>query len=210
MSSVPGTKGYSDVIDRFIEATDAVDFFELHRAYVDLIPREPGRVLDLGAGTGRDASVFASMGHHVCAVEPMAEFRAAGARLHASPRICWTDDSLPRLGSLVDVPAQFDFVLASGVWHHIDEAERRVAMARIFDLMKPGAVFALSLRNGPAGGGTHVFPTDAGQTAAMGTSLGFELVARLADQPSLIKGKKDVRWSYLVFRRDGGRCGTMG
>ncbi|MGK0258408.1 MAG: 2-polyprenyl-3-methyl-5-hydroxy-6-metoxy-1,4-benzoquinol methylase [Candidatus Azotimanducaceae bacterium] len=71
MVTVNGTKGYSEVVDRFIDAADAVDFATLHRSYSALIPSQQARVLDVGAGTGRDAAVFAGMGHEVVAVEPM-------------------------------------------------------------------------------------------------------------------------------------------
>ena len=51
MVIVNGTKGYSEVVDRFIDAADAVDFATLHRSYSALIPSQPARVLDVGAGT---------------------------------------------------------------------------------------------------------------------------------------------------------------
>ena len=199
MAFVSGTQGYSAVADRFIEAADAVDFFELHRSYIDLMPTKPGCVLDVGAGIGRDAAVLAAMGHNVTAVEPMAEFRAAGERLYASANIDWVEDSLPRLLELGDTRDQFDFVLASGVWHHLDNAERTQAMTRISKLMRTGAIFALSLRNGPAGGGTHVFPTDSQKTVELAASWGLKALVHLCDQPSLMKGKDNVRWAYLAF-----------
>ena len=44
----------------------------------DLLPRQPGLVVDVdvGAGTGRNALAFAAAGHEVVAVEPSAAMRA--------------------------------------------------------------------------------------------------------------------------------------
>jgi SAM-dependent methyltransferase len=152
-------KGYASALDRFIEATLALSFEELHHDFLPFIPLAPGRVLDVGAGIGRDVSVFAERGHEVVAAEPCEELRLAGMRRYQSPRIRWLDDSLPCLETL-DEAACFDFVLASGVWHHLDADEQTIAHRRIVHPLNPGGVFALTLRNGPAGVGTRVFPTD--------------------------------------------------
>ena len=201
MTQVNGTNGYAEMVERFIEQTEAVDFYELHRPFFEFIPTVSSRVLDVGAGVGRDAAALASMGHNVVAVEPLVDFLAAAKNLHNSPNIDWVSDTLPMLIKLGDTPNQFHFVLASAVWHHIDDTERRSAMSRISQLLCPGGVFALSLRNGPAGGGTQVFPTDAHQTIEIAKSFGFETLLNLPNQPSLIKGKKDVLWTKLAFEQ---------
>ena len=42
---------------------------------VNLLPRPPGRALDVGAGTGRDAAWLARLGFQVVAVEPSGVLR---------------------------------------------------------------------------------------------------------------------------------------
>jgi SAM-dependent methyltransferase len=75
----------------------------------DLLPPAPALIVDVGAGTGRDAAAFAAAGYEVVAIEPSAGMRAEAARLHPSPRIRWESDSLPallataRLGIAADV-----------------------------------------------------------------------------------------------------------
>ena len=64
----------------------------------DLLPQGPGNVLDVGAGSGRDAAWLASMGHDVVAVEPSVSMRAAASSMHPDPGISWMDDKLPELG----------------------------------------------------------------------------------------------------------------
>ncbi|MEM7343363.1 MAG: class I SAM-dependent methyltransferase [Chloroflexota bacterium] len=200
MHQVKGTIGYSEATERFIEATRAIDFIKLHQPFIDFMPPKPGRVLDVGAGIGRDASVLAEMGHRVVAVEPTAAFRAAGQRLY-SPNIEWVNDVLPRLSVLGDRPNQFDFVLASAVWHHLDDEEQQAAMLRLSNLLRPKGVFVLSLRHGPAGVGTHVFPTDGQQTINYAEACGLILQLHLPNQPSLMKGKEAVTWTRLAFAK---------
>lgn len=201
MRPVEGTAGYGTDVERFVAATESVDFEDLHEPYLDLIPRLPGRVLDIGAGIGRDAHVFASMGHDVVAVEPMVRFLDVARARYDSPKIQWLCDSLPELVSLSEADDLFDFVLVSAVWHHLDDSERERALSRIGRLVRVGGRFALSLRNGPAGGGTHVFPTDHDLTIQLATDAGFKTEVALKDLPSLVPGKSGVVWSKLLFLR---------
>jgi protein-L-isoaspartate O-methyltransferase len=67
--------------------------------YLHPIPASPGRILDIGSGTGRDAAWFASQDHRVVAIEPTNEMRIPAMALHPSPRIEWLDDSLPDLNA---------------------------------------------------------------------------------------------------------------
>ncbi|MEM6512849.1 MAG: class I SAM-dependent methyltransferase [Pseudomonadota bacterium] len=201
MRPVEGTAGYGTDVQRFVAATEAVDFKDLHKPYLDLIPRRPGRILDIGAGIGRDAHVFASMGHDVVAVEPMRRLLDVARARYDSPKTLWVCDSLPELASLSEADNLFDFVLVSAVWHHLNDAERERALSRIARLLRVGGRFALSLRTGPAGGGTHVFPTDHEQTIQSVTDAGFKTEVALKGLPSLVPGKSGVVWSKLVFLR---------
>ena len=201
MINVKGATGYSASVQQFIRATDAIKFENLHRPYLEFIPTQSSRILDVGAGVGRDASVLASMGHEVVAVEPVPEFLEAAKKFHDSAKIQWVNDSLPDLKRLGEKKDQFDFILASAVWHHLNESERVNSFRRIAELIRSGSIFALSLRNGPAGVGTHIFPTDFQQTIDLALDLGFEEVITLTDQPSLIAGKTNVKWSKLAFKK---------
>ncbi len=51
----------------------------------------PARAADIGAGTGRCASLLAAAGWHVDAVEPCAEMRAIGERLTRRRPVRWID-----------------------------------------------------------------------------------------------------------------------
>lgn len=197
---IKGTAGYASATQRFIKATLAVDFLELHRNFTAFFPESEGRVLDVGAGIGRDAAAFAEMGHSVVAVEPTNALRLAGQELFGTANIEWIDDALPSLARL-GPEQRFDFVLASAVWHHLDEDEQHTAIVRIAELLSPNGIFALSLRSGPAGVGTTVYPTNRRRTVLSAEPSGLKPVLCLENQPSLQPDKHNVIWTRLAFRK---------
>lgn len=202
-NQVSGTKGYAEVQQRFIDATLAIGFTELHKDFLPFFPKSGSRILDIGAGIGRDASMFAAMGHVVVAVEPLKEFRTTGKRLYDSPNIEWIDDALPNLATLGENTNGFDGILLSGVWHHLDSVEQHRSMQRIAQLLNSNGVLLLTLRNGPAGAGTHVFPTDGKTTVSQAEHCGLTTLLFLENQPSSMKNKEDVSWTKLAFIKKG-------
>ncbi len=92
-----GTEGYAGEAESLVRQYESLSFADVHRHIMHLLPEPPARVLDIGAGTGRDAAGFAGLGYFVTAVEPTAELRLRAQQLHPSPNIAWLDDSLPEL-----------------------------------------------------------------------------------------------------------------
>ncbi|MEO1336190.1 MAG: class I SAM-dependent methyltransferase, partial [Myxococcota bacterium] len=101
----------------------------LHEPFLPFIPTAPSRVLDVGAGIGRDAVELSTRGHDVIAVEPLPAFRAEAKRLFPDANVHWIGDSLPMLRHVRSIARsrgisqRFDFVLASAVWHHLDDGQ---------------------------------------------------------------------------------------
>ncbi|MFM0669492.1 class I SAM-dependent methyltransferase [Paraburkholderia sediminicola] len=94
---VPGTEGYAESAAALANEWRKISFRDHHRPVLHLIPRAPSRVLDVGAGMGRDAAALAAMGHSVVAVEPVDELRAAEINFYPASNVAWLDDSLPEL-----------------------------------------------------------------------------------------------------------------
>jgi len=113
---VGGTEGYADEAESLIKPYESISFADVHRPVLHLIPERPCSVVDIGAGTGRDAAYLADLGHHVVAVEPTNPLRIAGIALHTSPSIEWLDDSLPDLALLRARRETFDLVMLTSVW----------------------------------------------------------------------------------------------
>lgn len=199
---VKGTRGYADSIRKFIDATVSLPFEILHQDFLKYFPESPGRILDLGAGIGRDAFVLAQKGHSVLAVEPSEELRNAGRKLYSSPLLEWTNDSLPNLQTLQDRSEEFDFILGSGIWHHLSPEEQLLSLEKVSGLLAPNGIFALSLRHGPAGVGTTVFPPNGPETILYAEKLGLTTILFLENCASLLPNKQDVIWTKIVFQKE--------
>ena len=201
MASVSGTEGYAAGAQRLATAIESVSFAKLHAKVLHLMPPPPGSVLDIGAGTGRDAAQFAAMGYQVVATEPVAELRMKAQDLHPSRQIEWLDDSLPDLASLVARNAGFDLIMLTAVWMHLDLARRRHAMPTVAGLLRQSGVMILSLRHGPVPPGRVMFDVCADETIALAGDEGLRPVLRLDNQPSRLAGKSDVTWTLLAFAK---------
>lgn len=57
------------------ERLERFHFKEIHESLLKHLPEPPSSVVDIGAGTGRDAAGFAELGYDVTAVEPSAAMR---------------------------------------------------------------------------------------------------------------------------------------
>ena len=195
-----GTAGYARAADMLAVQYEEVAFGEVHRDVLSLLPAGRARILDIGAGTGRDAAALAALGHTVVAVEPTAELRMHGQRIHAGGAFEWVDDALPAL-ALRQCPGRFDAVFATAVWMHLDAEERRQAMARIAALLMPGGRFFVNLRHGPVPDGRRMFGVSAAETVELGAAHGLRTV--LSSERSDLHGRDSVRWSSLVLQAQG-------
>lgn len=200
MSPVPvsGTEGYAEEAEAFARKAEGVSFANLHGEILHLVPPAPCRVLDIGAGTGRDAAAFASMGHEVVAAEPTGELRRRAEALHPSLPIEWLDDSLPELARLTQRGETFDVVMMTAVWMHLDERQRRQAMPKVSALVRSGGIMSLTLRHGPVPPGRRMFDVSGDETVALATSAGLDPVLRLDGLSSLL-GTPEVTWTRLAF-----------
>ncbi|MGZ3341624.1 MAG: class I SAM-dependent methyltransferase [Reyranella sp.] len=198
MGRASGTEGYGETADALVKHYEGVTFAEVHRETLDLMPTPPSRVLDVGAGTGRDAAALAALGHSVVAVEPTPELRAHGQRLHGDAAITWIDDALPDLDKVHALGVRYDLVLLSAVWMHLDAGQRERAMAAIAGLLRPGALVTLSLRHGPIPAGRRMFNVSAAETSALAARHALATVHE-GERPALLAGSA-VWWSVLALR----------
>ncbi|MEI1277429.1 hypothetical protein V6Z05_03820 [Leptospira venezuelensis] len=134
-------------------------------------------------------------------VEPLEEFRQAGANPYSSDRIVLIEDSLPSLTYLSDYNNQFDFILSSGVWHQLAGEEQFYSMKRVSELLKPDDIFAFPLRRSPTERGTDVFETDGKISIDQALKVGLKNSLIIDNQPSLMKIKQGVTWTRLVFQK---------
>ena len=191
------TAATPELITRF----DALSPAEIYAPVSDLLPKSPVRVADIGTGTGRDAAWFAQHGHTVLAVEPVRELREAGIALHGSPKIDWLDDRLPELAQ-VQIRGQFDLVILCGVWQHLDDSDRLIAIKSLAGVTAPEGTLIMSLRHGPGAVGRRVIPVVPEETIEAACQVGFSLTRRSENDSVQSENQANgVRWTWLALTK---------
>jgi SAM-dependent methyltransferase len=198
--SVSGTEGYAEDAPELFKRYESIPATDAHRAVLHLIPAMPGRVLDIGSGTGRDAAWFASRGHSVVAVEPTDAMRLPAMALHPSPRIDWLNDSLPDLAALRTRGEAFDLVMLTAVWMHLDEDQRRQAVPNLAALVRPGGTLIMKIRSGPVPPGRRMFEVNAEETIALARVERLHPVLNIRTESRQERNRAaGVRWINLAF-----------
>ncbi|WP_199029517.1 bifunctional 2-polyprenyl-6-hydroxyphenol methylase/3-demethylubiquinol 3-O-methyltransferase UbiG [Ralstonia sp. ASV6] len=200
MNAPAGTAGYGSRATELVAQYESIAFEAVHRDVIHLFPQHEADVLDIGAGSGRDAAALAARGHRVVAVEPTPELRQEGKRLHPLPNLEWVDDHLPMLPVMRNSARRFDLILLTAVWMHLDETERKVAMSAVAGLVRAGGVIVMSLRHGPVPEGRRMFDVSADETIALGRQAGLQEHHRSTREDML--GRGDVTWSFLALKRE--------
>jgi SAM-dependent methyltransferase len=201
-AQVNGTEGYAEEAQELFERYEGIPAADAHRAVLHLIPAAPRRILDVGSGTGRDAAWFAARGHRVVAVEPTDAMRVPAMALHPSPRIEWLNDSLPDLAVLRARGDQFDLVMLTAVWMHLDEAQRRRAMPNLAALLRAGGMLILKIRHGPVPAGRRMFEVPAAETIELARMQGLNPVLNVRSESSQEANRlAGVTWTTLAFAK---------
>ncbi|MFD8083010.1 class I SAM-dependent methyltransferase [Kitasatospora sp. NPDC059722] len=199
MNGPSGTAGYGAEAQALAVQYESVTFAEVHREMLHLFPAPPAAVLDVGAGTGRDAAALAALGHPVVAAEPTPELRHIGEELHRDSGVRWISDALPELPSLG--AERFGLVLLTAVWMHLAPAERPPAMASLARLVAPGGRMILSLRHGPVPPGRRMFDVPPEETVAQAAANGLHPIHRISRTD--LHGRPGVGWTILAFEAAG-------
>ncbi|MEP0915078.1 methyltransferase domain-containing protein [Leptolyngbya sp. GB1-A1] len=203
MSSI---QWYEQNAANIIPAYESLRAEEVHSWLSGLIPHSsagetashcPSLILDVGAGSGRDAAWLASLGHEVIAAEPAAAMREEGQRLHPDARIRWTDDCLPALQHVHRLGMAFDFILLSAVWMHVPPAERSRAFRKVITLLKPGGLLAITLRHGVAEAEREIYEVTWEEIERLARNHGATIVRKVEESDRL--GRPDVSWTHVAL-----------
>ncbi len=199
MRAVAGSSGYEEEAVVLVGQYESITFEQVHRDVLHLLPTDPCRVLDIGAGSGRDAAALARRGHHVTAVEPTDALRQQAQILHAGLPIEWVDDALPELTLVRREGRSFDLLLLTAVWMHLAPDERIRAMEHVASLLASGGRVFLSLRHGPVPNGRRMFNVSAQETFELGLKHG--LIETFHSEREDMLGRDGVRWSFLCLSK---------
>ncbi|MDP5218689.1 class I SAM-dependent methyltransferase [Ruegeria sp. 2205SS24-7] len=194
---------YDKAADTLAEQLEELSTAAILQPVAGFLPKDPARVLDVGAGSGRDAAWFAGQRHQVWAAEPVDSLRHAARDLHESAAITWLDDGLPNLRQSTALGMTFDLVLLNAVWHHVPPALREASIASLAGLTGPGGRLIMSLREGPSDPARPAFPAAVDKTIAQAEAQQLRLLRRSwveAVQPE--NRRSGVIFTWLVFQRE--------
>lgn len=188
------------------EIYDRVNADALHAWMSRFLPKEPAVILDIGAGSGRDAQWLAQKGHTVIAVEPSRTMREHAFAHHAHDKIQWINDSLPSLEHTYQLQYAYDIVLVNAVWMFVPPRERIRAFRKLVDLLKPGGLLIMTAQLGEVDpkNGKIAVPDD--ELAHLATQHGMQIEVDAQASDSL---GRNYRWQQVVFRVPDDGTGAM-
>jgi SAM-dependent methyltransferase len=162
------------------------------------------RVLDVGAGSGRDVDLLLRMGCEAYGVEPSEELRAVAIEHHPALTGRLQQGALPRLGQ--PFGAGFDGVLCSAVLMHLQRADILEAAIAVRSILTENGRLLLSVPVERPDLGTdsrdkdgRLFtPLPPDYLQLLFERVGFRLLDRWQSQDSL--GRPGYSWCYLLLQ----------
>jgi SAM-dependent methyltransferase len=195
-------RGYAEDSGDLIPAFEALRTTDVLAPVEAMLPSRPSRVLEVGAGTGRDASWLAERGHTVVAVEPVRELREAGIALHPTNKIRWVDDRLPDLSTLRHEASEYDLILVVAVWQHLPPDEHERAIITLGGKLTSDGCLVISLRHGPGSPTRPCFPADTDRVVSFAEDAGLRLRMRRSTASVQHRNRdRGVTWTWLCFSR---------
>lgn len=168
------------------------------------------RVLDIGAGSGRDLAQLVAEGHVAYGIEPVREMRAEAIAAYPTLDGKLLDGALPdALPDVANLGGPFDGVLCSAVLQHLPRAQIFDAVYAIRGVLRQGGRALVSVpaqrpdigEDGRDAYGRLFQIVPPGELALLFERVGFRVVERWEDPDSL--GRADTRWSTFLFERLG-------
>ena len=190
---------YANNADALVEQYDNALFESVHKSWLSYLPQK-GTVLDIGAGSGRDARFFAKQGLAVYACEPVLPLLLKAKENATEHDITWYQDYLPLLTQTQALKKKFDLVLLSAVWMHLSPSERLVSMRNIACLLNAGGRLIITLRHGNFNDGRSAYSVSATEVSELAKANGL-LVLLTTERVKDELGRNDIHWQTLVLEK---------
>lgn len=201
MAGVP----YYDVhAQQLTEQYESLEAHTVHHWLMDLLPTGANsRALDVGAGSGRDASWLVSLGFKVWAVEPSELMRKEAQKRHAETAITWLDDHLPELERTRMAASQqgvtFEFILMSAVWMHLAPQLRATSFKNLMGLLAEGGILAVTLRCGPLPAEREMYEVTEEEIWQLSVAYGATVLRSLTAPDQ--SGRSEISWIQMALQK---------
>ncbi|MGD9638063.1 MAG: class I SAM-dependent methyltransferase [Alphaproteobacteria bacterium] len=192
---------YDNDAKNYCRQYESLKFEDIHQDILAIIPPKGTKILDVGAGSGRDAAWFAVNGYEVTALEPSLAMIREGKSYHKNSAVRWICDSLPELKQVQKLGQQFDFILLSAVWMHVKPEERPRAFKNLNSLLAPNGQLSIVLRFGSLRDDMYLVSFDELKSLAEKYKLETTMIKERGEKDKL--NRFDVEWGRVCFRKSG-------
>jgi len=198
-------KAYDKQADALARRYDGVQTPEIIPAFTQRVlaldTKAGHKALDIGCGSGRDASWIARQGFDVVACDGAAQMIKRAAQNNAHARIRYLVDDAPALNKISGLKEEFNVILLNAFIFHMDYRPPHDALSLLFHkvsaLAAPSAFIFTNLRHGPVPEGRQMFdiPLAHIEQLASQHSLQFEYLGRSPDGLE----RADVSWDNIAL-----------
>ena len=187
---------YDQNANRLSERYNALEFEKVHESWELFWPGLGDTVLDVGAGTGRDAKWMSERGAEVIALEPSLPMIEHGKRL-TGDKVTWVCDSLPSLKKIENLAMRFDLILVSAVWMHLAPSHRSRAFRKLSNLLAPNGRLVISLRHGEFTDERESYPVSVEELERFAKDTALLVRRKIGSDDNL--GRQNVTWQTVVM-----------
>ena len=175
---------------------NSVSFESVHHSWKPYWPLAGDKVLDVGAGSGRDARWMQQQGCEVIAIEPSNALRELGAE-YTGVEVTWINDALPALSRTENLGMRFDLILVSAVWMHLPSSYRERAFRKLSNLLAPNGRLIISLRHGEFDDQRQGYPVSVEELEQLAKNSALQV--RHIDESKDKLNRSEVRWQTVVM-----------
>lgn len=173
-------------------------FEDVHQSWQPFWPQPGNKVLDVGAGSGRDAKWCSLLGCETFAIEPANALRQLGKKNTCETDVCWLDDTLPDLKKVTGLGIRFDLILVSAVWMHISPSARKRVFRKLANLLSPNGKLVITLRHGSFNDERLSYGVSTEELEKLAKDYALHLCHKSALSEDVM-GRSHVQWQTAVF-----------